>query len=472
MWSEVGLLLAILLTSSLAHTDFGPNLNDKQMLDRLLHHQRYDRRIRPSVQPLTVNISVVLLSLSSPDESSLHYEVEFLMHQMWNDPRLAYTSEGGRPYLNGLAHHNYIWKPDIYILKHGTYKSISPTEVAFRVYRNGTVFYTMRRHLVLNCEGDLHIFPFDSPMCTFSIESVSSQRSQMEFFWMGPTAVPEDHESGSVASSPLLKRLNAYLIHNETLYCDGEEWRGDYSCLKVKLHFTRDKWFYYTTVFVPGLILVTSSFVTFWIEWNAEPARVMLGVTTMLNFFTTSNKFRAKLPVVSNLTAMNMWDGVCMFFIYASFLEFIVVNYLARWVQDPETLKKKRENAILDSLRIVTTTLDLKHPEKAGTLGGQLHHLGGNLENKLKEVKHKMPADLAAKVPVVSISRTSDEPAPPSSVPPPREEEAPSPTGYTLNSVKKIDTYSRRIFPCAYILFVLYFFIRYHHIEGALSIEY
>ena len=27
---------------------------------------------------------------------------------------------------------------------------------------------------------------------------------------------------------------------------------GDYSCLKVRLHFTRDKWFYYTTVFMPG----------------------------------------------------------------------------------------------------------------------------------------------------------------------------------------------------------------------------
>ena len=59
-------------------------------------------------------------------------------------------------------------------------------------------------------------------------------------------------------------------------------------------------------------------------------------------------RFRSKLPVVSNLTAMNLWDGVCMFFIYASFIEFILVNYLARWVQDPEQQKKKKENAILD----------------------------------------------------------------------------------------------------------------------------
>ena len=54
------------------------------------------------------------------------------------------------------------------------------------------------------------------------------------------------------------------------------------------------------------------------------------------------------MPVVSNLTAMNLWDAVCMGFIYTSFLEFVVVNYLARWVQDPDIQKRKRDNAILD----------------------------------------------------------------------------------------------------------------------------
>lgn len=56
----------------------------------------------------------------------------------------------------------------------------------------------------------------------------------------------------------------------------------------------------------------------------------VIGVTTMLNFFTTSNGFRSTLPVVSNLTAMNVWDGVCMCFIYASLLEFVCVNYVGR----------------------------------------------------------------------------------------------------------------------------------------------
>jgi len=55
---------------------------------------------------------------------------------------------------------------------------------------------------------------------------------------------------------------------------------GNYSCLKVDLIFTRDRSFYFTTVFIPGIILVTSSFITFWLEWNAVPARVMIGEST------------------------------------------------------------------------------------------------------------------------------------------------------------------------------------------------
>merc|ERR1719153_1862019 len=396
----------------------------------------------PVALPIPVKIGITLLSLQSPDESSLHYEVEFLLHQTWDDPRLAHIKEKeGRtlPHLRALSHQARIWKPDIFLIKHGTFQSVSPSDVSLNIFENGTVFYTMRRHLVLNCEGDLHIFPFDSPMCDFNIESVFHTADKMQFLWSGRNKVPEGAVSGIIDSSKVLKYHNAYMIHNETLYCDSsEEWRGNYSCLKVRLHFTRDKGFYYTTVFAPGLVLVMSSFFTFWIEYDATPARVMLGVTTMLNFFTTSNKFRSKLPVVSNLTAMNMWDFVCMFFIYASFLEFILLNYLARWVQDPYHSRKKKENAILDSLRIVTVALDI-HSDKEGTLGGHLHNLGDTVESRLS--KTRTPSRV-----VVNKTPAYQE----------DEDDVPKNGRYTLKSVKKIDHYSREGF------FTITFFIPFH----------
>lgn len=137
-------------------------------------------------------------------------------------------------------------------------------------------------------------------------------------------------------TSDSMKTINAYMIRNETNKCNKRHtWRREYSCLSVLLVFSRDQSFYFTTVFLPGMVLVTSSFISFWLDVNAVPARVMIAVTTMLNFCTTTNSFRSKLPVVSNLYALNLWDFVCTLFIYMSMIEFIIVNYIYRLNRRP-----------------------------------------------------------------------------------------------------------------------------------------
>uniref|UniRef100_T1J0D0 Neurotransmitter-gated ion-channel ligand-binding domain-containing protein n=1 Tax=Strigamia maritima TaxID=126957 RepID=T1J0D0_STRMM len=304
----------------------------------LLYRNRYDKRIKPSGLTV-VNVSVTLLSLSSPDESSLKYEVEFLMHQHWKDGRLKFKSDDDHLYLNAIDHQNDIWLPDTYFIKHGDFKDpLITANIELRVYADGFVRFTMRRHLILKCTGNLDIFPFDDPCCKFNIESTSHEKKYLVYNW----TKPDLKEAEDIHS------LNAYMIGKLTLNCDKKSWRGNFSCLGVELNFTRDKSFYFSTVFIPGMLLVTSSFITFWLEWNAVPGRVMLGVTTMLNFFTMSNNFRSNLPVVSNLTAMNVWDGVCMCFIYASLLEFVTVNYLAR--------KKPRKLAAAAATATATAT--------------------------------------------------------------------------------------------------------------------
>ena len=61
-----------------------------------------------------------------------------------------------------------------------------------------------------------------------SLLLVSNTRDKMTFHWTGPNAIEDGEETGSMALSPVLKNHNAYLVHNETLYCDeNEEWRGE-----------------------------------------------------------------------------------------------------------------------------------------------------------------------------------------------------------------------------------------------------
>ncbi|VVC25586.1 Hypothetical protein CINCED_3A016859 [Cinara cedri] len=295
----VPLLQSVLSDSS---DVFENGKSDKEILDNLVNQNRYDKRLLPPVDdqdfccgmktpqdlrvilpsankhpirkgPLLVNVSVLLLSLASPDESSLKYEVEFLLQQQWYDPRLRYSNQSRYDFLNAIHHHGDIWLPDTYFIMHGDFKaSLIPVHFSLRIYRNGSVHYLMRRHLILSCQGILNIFPFDDPQCTFSMESISYEMSAIKYVWK--------NDESTLKKSPSLKTLNAYLDRNHTTECPSTgSWRG---------------------------------------------------VTTMLNFFTTSNGFRSTLPVVSNLTAMNVWDGVCMCCIYASLLEFVLVNYVGR----------------------------------------------------------------------------------------------------------------------------------------------
>nr|XP_036672215.1 uncharacterized protein LOC108011881 isoform X5 [Drosophila suzukii] len=398
--SSVILMLCYLTTASTAatqsetgaldkHPIFDESSSDKEILDLLLEKKRYDKRLLPPVNDedfccglqspdmatnqnarrphnrgtLTVNVNVLLLSLASPDESSLKYEVEFLLNQQWNDPRLQYGNKSHYDFLNALHHHDSIWTPDTYFIMHGDFKDpIIPMHFALRIFRNGTITYAMRRHLILSCQGSLHIFPFDDPKCSFSMESISYEEAQIKYVWK--------NDEDTLRKSPSLTTLNAYLIKNQTTACDQNSWRGNYSCLQVELTFTRDRAYYFTTVFIPGIILVTSSFITFWLEWNAVPARVMIGVTTMLNFFTTSNGFRSTLPVVSNLTAMNVWDGVCMCFIYASLLEFVCVNYVGRKRPLHNVVYRPGENPVTQASAAATPAMSMMGgatPMSAGT---------------------------------------------------------------------------------------------------------
>ncbi|XP_068227092.1 glutamate-gated chloride channel isoform X11 [Palaemon carinicauda] len=398
--------------------------SDKEILDFLLHKSRYDRRIRPPVEegPLKVNVSVLLLSLSSPDESSLKYEVELLLHQHWLDPRLKHDDAGRHPYLSGIHHINDMWLPDTYFIMHGEFKTdLSKDDIALKIYSDGKVSYTIRRYLVLSCEGNLNKFPFDDPFCTFSMESISYERHELTYAWLNNTA---SGNGTSLAKSSNLRALNAYMIKNRTLFCEETFfWRGDYSCLKVELEFTRDDAFYLSTVFFPGMVLVTSSFITFWLEWNAVPARVMIGVTTMLNFFTTSNSFRSTLPVVSNLSAMNLWDSVCMFFIYVSLLEFVVVNYVGRKRPKHNMAYMPGENAVIQVLS-----------ENRHRIPQAIHRIGLSLVSGW---------DVTVPEPVeVSQPRKKDPPHP-------------------IRVAKSIDVISRIVFPVGYFIFLFYFFATY-----------
>ena len=74
---------------------------------------------------------------------------------------------------------------------------------------------------------------------------------------------------------------------------------GEYSCLRVDLLFKREFSYYLLTIYIPCCMLVIVSWVSFWLDQNSVPARVSLGVTTLLTMATQTSGINQSLPPVS-----------------------------------------------------------------------------------------------------------------------------------------------------------------------------
>lgn len=72
------------------------------------------------------------------------------------------------------------------------------------------------------------------------------------------------------------------------------------------------------------------SWVSFWLNVDASPARVTLGVTTLLTLTTVASGVRTQLPPVSYVKAIDVWIGACSVMVFGALLEFALVNFLSR----------------------------------------------------------------------------------------------------------------------------------------------
>lgn len=116
---------------------------------------------------------------------------------------------------------------------------------------------------------------------------------------------------------------------------------GSFSKISANLYLQRKFGQFFLDVYVPITLFVVVSWGSFWIEITAAPARVTLGVTVMLTTVTTARSAREKLPQVSYMHALDIWIVVAVFFIFASTIEYVAVNYI--YFREKRHLLKKNK---------------------------------------------------------------------------------------------------------------------------------
>ena len=84
------------------------------------------------------------------------------------------------------------------------------------------------------------------------------------------------------------------------------------------------------------------SWVSFWLNRGAAPARVGLGVTTVLTMTTLMGSVNAALPKISYMKSIDIYLGVCFFMVFGALIEYACVGYTAKRIQ----LRKNRFLAV------------------------------------------------------------------------------------------------------------------------------
>ncbi|XP_013189389.1 gamma-aminobutyric acid receptor subunit beta-like [Amyelois transitella] len=448
------------------------DVNISAILDSL--SVSYDKRVRPNYggPPVDVGVTMYVLSISSLSEVKMDFTLDFYFRQFWTDPRLAYKKRTGVETLSvGSEFIRNIWVPDTFFVNEKqSYFHIATTSNEFiRIHHSGSITRSIRLTITASCPMDLQYFPMDRQLCNIEIESFGYTMRDIRYKWNeGPNSVGVSSEVSLPQFKVLGHRQRAMEISLTT---------GNYSRLACEIQFVRSMGYYLIQIYIPSGLIVIISWVSFWLNRNATPARVSLGVTTVLTMTTLMSSTNAALPKISYVKSIDVYLGTCFVMVFASLLEYATVGYMAKRIQ----MRKQRFTAVQKIAAEKKIQIDGPPgpseplpPPRTSTLNRPLP------PSRSSEVRYKAhdPKVYSKGGTLENTINGSRAPPPPPPAPQPDEEAGPPPhlihASKGINKLlgttpSDIDKYSRIVFPVCFVCFNLMYWIIYLHVSDVVA---
>lgn len=114
--------------------------------------------------------------------------------------------------------------------------------------------------------------------------------------------------------------INCRAIDNLSLFLSGR-----FSGVTVTFTFQRRTMYYIFQMYIPCICIVALSWVSFWVDAEAVPARVGLSITTVLTICYMLGSVNSNLPRVSYLKAIDYFLLLSFGFIFLTLVEYVVV---------------------------------------------------------------------------------------------------------------------------------------------------
>ncbi|XP_022786470.1 gamma-aminobutyric acid receptor subunit rho-2-like isoform X3 [Stylophora pistillata] len=239
----------------------------------------YDPSIAPFTpdKPVQVALTLEILAFGEVKEAKMEYGLDLYFLQAWTDIRLAQGQ--GRNFEFSGNDIKKIWTPDTYFMnaKKTEIKNVMKDNQMVFIMPNGLVVQMSRITLDVACHMELQMYPFDRQKCELIIESFSLTESKLNYSW------------GNLATEKCV--VDVY-----------DDAMAQYEYKGVKLSYKHKK-----------------------ISSDAVPARVALGITTVLTIVYFLGTVNSSMPRVSYMKAIDCHLFVSFGFVFATMLEYIIV---------------------------------------------------------------------------------------------------------------------------------------------------
>ncbi|CAH0397896.1 unnamed protein product [Chilo suppressalis] len=336
--------------------DNGDNYTQSEFLSRLANECRYDRLLLPTYltgEVVYVHASAYVYFIQPAEAHDLNFKLHFLLQLRWTDRRLAYDlySPERSKIIGESDLRQRVWVPHLYMSNEqsSSLMGTDSKDVLISIAPDGEVMFSRRMQAVLYCWMNLQKFPFDDQTCSMNLESWKYNASFLRLMWERDNPVRLSSELHLTEYSLIDYWTNESVVRGDIVNMHlGGGRSGDYSALKFTFKLGREVGYYLMDYFIPSMMIVAMSWVTFWLQADASAPRVTLGTATMLSFITLASSQAKTLPKVSYIKASEIWFLACTGFIFSALVEFAFVNTIWRR-KKVVNLKKVNSKYILKS---------------------------------------------------------------------------------------------------------------------------
>ena len=200
-----------------------------------------------------------------------------------------------------------------------------------------------RLTLWARCPMHLRKYPFDSQSCPLELGSFGYTAQDVVYSWAkSPVSLDE--------VEPTQYKLTTWdhgVRTEESNRKIASGMRRD-SVAFLTFDFEREMGFFILGIYFPLNLVVCCSWVAFWIVKTDVPARVALGVTTVLSVTKIGFGIKGK-PQVGYSTALDIYIILCFIYTFAALTEFAIVNFIPKFVK---RLKEKEDLEVKEGLEV------------------------------------------------------------------------------------------------------------------------